>query len=212
MAHFLIFGDSIVYGSWDKAGGWVQRLRAFIEEKYPEEHFVYNLGVSADTTNSLLEKLEFETQQRESERNHRRRSETMLIFQIGINDSAILSTKKDFWVIQSKFKDNIKEIIKISREFSQKIFFVGATPVDEDKTQPVPWDKRVTYKNENIRKYNEMTKEVCNKESVPFIEVFDKFYKSDYKKLLQDGLHPNSEGHENIFEIVRDFLVEKNVI
>jgi lysophospholipase L1-like esterase len=212
MAHFLIFGDSIVYGSWDKAGGWIQRLRAFIEEKYPEEHLVYNLGVSADTTSSLLERLEFETQKRGSERNHRRGSATIIIFQIGTNDSAILSTKKDFWVIQNKFKDNIKEIIKISREFSQKIFFVETTPADEDKTQPVPWDKRVTYKNENIRKYNEITKEVCNKESVPFIEVFDKFYKSDYKKLLQDGLHPNSEGHEKLFEIVKDYLIKNKII
>lgn len=96
MTQILVFGDSIAYGSWDKAGGWVQRLRTFIEEKYPEEHLVYNLGVSADTTDSLLERLEIEIKKRGSERNQRRGIATILIFQIGTNDSAILSTKKRF--------------------------------------------------------------------------------------------------------------------
>jgi len=212
MSQFLVFGDSIAYGSWDKAGGWVQRLRAFIEEKYPEEHLVYNLGVSADTTNSLLERLEFETQKRGSERNQRRGSATILIFQIGANDSVFLSTKKGFWVSQEKFRYNIEEIIKISKKFSKSIFFVGLTPVDEDKTQPVVWDKRVTYENSSIKKYNEILKEVCSAKNVHFIEIFDKFFKSNYKKLLQDGVHPNSEGHEKIFRIVKDFLVEKKII
>jgi len=205
MTQFLIFGDSITYGAWDKLGGWVQRLRTFIEEKYPQEHLIYNVGISGDTSNLLLERLEDETKRRKWKKN-------VLVFQIGINDSAFLSTKKDFWVSQEEFRENIKEMIKKSKKFSQKIFFVGVTPVDEDKAHPVPWDKRVTYKNENIKKYNEIIKEVCNRENVPFIEVFDKFFKSEYKKLLQDGVHPNSLGHEKIFEIVKDFLIENKII
>jgi lysophospholipase L1-like esterase len=205
MAQFLVFGDSITYGAWDKAGGWTQRLRTFLEEKYPEEHLIYNLGVSADTSDSLIERLEDETKRREG-------SEIIFIFQIGANDSAFLSTKKDFWVSKEKFRVNIKEIIKKSKKISKKIFFVGTTPVNENKTHPVSWDKRVTYKNENIKKYNEIIKEVCNKEVVSFIGVFDKFFKSDYKKLLQDGVHPNSEGHEKIFEIVKKFLIKNKVI
>jgi lysophospholipase L1-like esterase len=205
MTQILVFGDSITYGARDKAGGWVQRLRTFIEEKYPEEHLIYNLGVSADTSDSLIERLEDETKRREG-------SEIIFIFQIGANDSAFLSTKKDFWASKEKFRNNIKDIIKKSKKISQKIFFVENIPVDENKTHPVPWDKRVTYKNENIKKYNEIIKEVCNKEVVSFIGVFDKFFKSDYKKLLQDGVHPNSEGHEKIFEIVKEFLIKNKVI
>jgi len=212
MAQFLILGDSITYGSWDKIGGWVQRLRAFIEKKYPEEHLVYNLGVSADTTDSLLERLEFEIRKRGTERNKRRGSTTILIFQIGTNDSAILSAKKGFWVSQEKFRNNIKEMIKKSKKFTQKIFFVGLTPVDEDETHPVTWDKRVTYENSSIKKYNEILKEVCSAKNVHFIEIFDMFYKSNYKNLLQDGVHPNSEGHEKIFETVKDYLIKNKII
>lgn len=205
MTQFLVFGDSIAYGAWDKAGGWVQRLRTFIEEKYPEEHLVYNVGVSGDTSDFLLKRFEDETKRR-------RWSKNVFIFQIGTNDSAFLSTKKDFWVNREEFKNNIKELIKKSKKFSKDIFFVGTTPVDENKTQPIPWDKKVTYKNENIKKYNEIMKEICNVEKTPFIEIFDKFFKLDYKKLLQDGVHPNSEGHEKIFEIVRDILIKSKTI
>lgn len=212
MSHFLVFGDSITYGSWDKAGGWVQRLRTFIEEKYPEEHLIYNLGVSADTTDSLLDRLEYEINNRGYERSKRRGSKTIIIFQIGTNDSAFMSTKNGLWVKQGKFRKNIREIIEKSKKFSDKIFFVEATPVDESKTQPVPWDKRVTYKNGSTREYNGIVKEECNLENVPVIEIFDEFYKSNYKKLLQDGLHPNSEGHENIFQTVKDFLIKEKII
>ncbi|OGI12238.1 hypothetical protein A3K64_02835 [Candidatus Micrarchaeota archaeon RBG_16_36_9] len=210
MTHFLIFGDSITYGSWDKIGGWVQRLRAFIEEKYPEEHLIYNLGVSADTTDSLLERLEFEINNRGYERSKRRGSETIIIFQIGINDSAFM--ENSFWIKQERFEENIKSIIRKSKRFSKKIFFVEAIPVDENKTQPIPWDKRVTYKNKNIKEYNDVMKDVCKAENVSFIEIFDKFSKSDYKKLLEDGVHPNSEGHEKIFETVKDYLIENKII
>lgn len=211
MVRILVFGNSITYGYYDKDGGWVQRLRNSLYEKMlldPDfDYSVYNLGISGDTTEDLLERLEFETKQRMKEN-----EEVIIIFEIGTNDSAILSTKKDFWVSQGKFRDNIEEILKKSKKLSKNIFFVGLTPIDENKTRPVPYDKRVTYKNENIKKYNEILKEVCNKEGIPFIEVFDKFYKSNYKKLLQDGVHPNSEGHEKIFEIVKDYLIKNKII
>jgi lysophospholipase L1-like esterase len=29
---------------------------------------------------------------------------------------------------------------------------------------------------------------------------------------FEDGLHPNAKGHENIFSVVRSFLVEQNWI
>jgi len=207
MTKFLILGDSITFGAWDKAGGWAQRLRTFIEEKHPEEHLVYNVGISGDTSDSLLERLEFETKNRTQEK-----SKIIFIFQIGTNDSVFLRNKKNLWVSQEIFRKNIKGIIKKSRNFSEKIFFIGITPVDESRTQPAYFDKNVIYRNEYIIKYNEIIKEVCNVENIPFIELLDEFFKLNYKNLLQDGVHPNSEGHKKIFEIVRDFLIENKII
>ena len=31
--HIIVFGDSITQGYWDPHGGWVQRLRNFLDRK-----------------------------------------------------------------------------------------------------------------------------------------------------------------------------------
>lgn len=31
MAKILVFGDSIAYGKWDSDGGWVARLRKYVD-------------------------------------------------------------------------------------------------------------------------------------------------------------------------------------
>ncbi|MEA1963419.1 MAG: hypothetical protein U9M94_04270 [Patescibacteria group bacterium] len=43
---------------------------------------------------------------------------------------------------------------------------------------------------------------------MPFIEMFDLLNDED----LEDGLHPNSDGHEKMFKRVRDFLIENKII
>ena len=43
MKNILIFGDSIVYGARDKKGGWVQRLREFVDEKNLNEKDYYKI-------------------------------------------------------------------------------------------------------------------------------------------------------------------------
>lgn len=93
-----------------------------------------------------------------------------------------------------------------------QIIFIGLIPVDEKKTLPIPWGTDVNYKNEYVSKYNEIIKSVCQENNIQFIEMFEEFMKLDYKKLLEDGLHPNSEGHQKIFEIVKDFLIENKII
>ena len=206
MTQILIFGDSITYGAWDKEGGWVQRLRKFLDEKtlidFDFYCLVYNLGISGDSSEDLLERFEFETGQRLKED-----EETIIIFAIGINDSQFISGEGGHRTPINKFKDNVQKLIKLAQKFSSKIIFVGLTPVDEAKITPISWDINKPYKNNYIEKYNEIIKKVCKENKIPFIDVFKKLRPINYQILLEDGLHPNSEGHEKIFEIIKDFLI-----
>ncbi len=215
MAQILVFGDSIAWGAWDREGGWVQMLRKFFDEKTlstPEfqniDYFmVYNLGVSGDTTRWLLRRFESEVKQRakEKERN-------IIVFAIGKNDSCFLKSKNSFLTPPKVFKKNIEKLIKSAKKYSSRIIFVGTSAVDEPKTAPIYWNKNMYCKNEYLKRYNEIVKSVCAKNKIRFIDIYEKFMESDYKKLLADGLHPNSEGHKLIFEIVRDFLVKEKII
>jgi len=186
MTQILIFGDSITYGAFDKKGGWVEGLK---EKLMGKDILVYNLGVSGDTTIDLLDRFENETRARYD-------NDTTLILEIGINDSYHSD------ITPEMFENNIQELIKKAKKYSKKIVFLGLTPVDESKTNPLPWNKNAFYKNNKIQKYSNIIKEVCKRNSIHFIEISNNFAKTDYKILLHDGLHPNTKGHEKIFEIV----------
>ena len=88
MVQVLVFGDSIAYGARDGEGGWVQRLRKFLDERNLMGCLIYNLGVSGDTVQGLLERFEFETEQR-----MRKGEEAVFIFEVGINDSQFINSK-----------------------------------------------------------------------------------------------------------------------
>lgn len=168
---------------------------------------IYNLGISGDTTTGLLERFEFETKQRLKEG-----EEIIIIFQIGLNDSQFVISQNGLRTSSEKFRENVEKLINQAQKFTSKIVFVGLTPVDESKTTPIPWNPDKIYKNENIKRKNEIIKSVCRKNNIYFIEIFEKWIKSDYKKLIEDGLHPNSEGHKKIFETVKDFLIQNKII
>ena len=210
-SRILVFGDSIAYGNEDKKGGWVERLKNFfIEKKFSDPNFyysVYNLGVSGDTTEELLKRFEFETKQRLWIDD-----EIIIIFDIGINDSQLINKERRLKVSPQKFEENLQELIFIARKFSSKIIFIGLTPVDDSKVDPLPWFPEVSYKNEYIKNFNEIIKLVCDKNNIYFVGILNEFLDRDYKRLLEDGAHPNSEGHKNIFKTVKDFLIKNKIV
>lgn len=211
MPQILIFGDSITYGACDIEGGWVQRLRKFLDRKTlsdPSIYFsIYNLGVCGDTTDDLLERFEFETEQRLYEG-----EETTIIFDIGMNDSQFVNSHNNLRIAPEKFKKNVQNLINLTKKFSSKIIFIGLTPVDETKTTPVSWDNDHSYKNEYIGKYNDVIESICKKNNIYFVEIIKELSRFDYKNLLEDGVHPNSAGHQKIFEIVKEFLIKNKII
>ena len=208
MATILIFGDSIVWGVADpKYGGWVSRLKTFIKTERIFEFDVYNLGISGDKTPSLLERFESETKARIEED-----EELIIISAIGINDSYFVHSKNDLMTPPEKFKANIQKLIALAQKFSSKIIFVGLTPVDESKTTPIPWNTDKSHKNKYVKQYNGIISSICKNKNIPFVDIFNKWIESDYQNLLEDGLHPNSEGHKKIFEAVKEYLVKNKIV
>ncbi len=193
-------------------GGWADRLRSFCMEKELEnpefDYSVYNLGISGDTSEDVLKRLENEISCRIW-----KDEEIIIIFAIGINDSCFVKSKNIFLNTESNFKKNIQKLIKLSEKYSSKIIFVGLTPVEESKTNPISWSTTgKSYKNKYIENYDNIIKSVCQENNIYFIDMLEEFKKIDYQKLLEDGGHPNSEGHRKMFEIVRDFLMERGIV
>lgn len=199
-----IFGDSITWGKWDlEKGGWANRLRIFIDEKInmPKlDYFeTYNLGVSGDTTEDLLKRFEIEAAAREPK---------MIIFSIGVNDSAYLKSENKNRVPFDKLEVNIQKLTQLAKKFTEKVVFIGLSKVDENKTNPIPWRPDIYYTNENIKKYDDKLKNICIENSIPYLDTFNLLDKEE----LEDGLHPNSKGHEKTFQKIKEFLIKHNLL
>lgn len=214
--HLIIFGASITLGAWDqKHGGWVDRLKTYLygddfRIKTKDDSIVYstmNLGIGGDTTNDLLERFDNEIQQRISE-SFERSQHDIVIFAIGANDSSYRYSKDNIAVKPDDFKKNLKILLDKAYKYTKKVLFVGLTKVDESKTSPIPWSEAMYYVNKNIQQYNKIIKDCCRDNNTLFIEMFDLLDRDD----LDDGLHPNSQGHQKIFEKVKDFLLENKLV
>jgi len=181
--NICIFGDSITEGYYDyEKGGWVNRLK----EKFTNNN-IYNFGISGDTTDDLLDRFSSDIKDKNPE---------LIIFAIGINDSEFFPKENKNLIEFDKFKNNIKELIKKSREFTNGIVFVGLVSVEEEKVSPIPWGSGDWhYLNKEIERYDDAIKQICEVESVKFIDINEEMKVLDYKKILKDGIHPNSDGH-----------------
>ncbi len=193
-----IFGDSITYGANDKEmGGWVERLKVFVWNN--SDYHVYNQGVSGNTSSDLLKRVKVEIEARNPE---------IIIVSIGANDSSFRDSLGHEKVALEEFKKNIKTIYEITKEYSNKIMFLGLCDINEDKTDPIPWNTDAHYRKENILEYNEFIKSFCKENDLFFVEILDVVNIDD----LEDGLHPNAKGHEKIFQKVKDYLIDKKII
>ena len=196
-----IFGDSITWGAVDpENGGWVAQLRRYFETNNDYDIAVYNQGISGDNTDDLLARFKVECAAREPQ---------IIIFAIGINDSQYIKTKDNPRVSLGKFQDNLVELINQAKKFSEKIVFVGLTKVEESKLMPIPWSaEEKFYDNDNIVKYNSVIEKVSAEHDLPFVNLLDLLEVDN----LDDGLHPNSEGHKKMFLRIKEFLLINKIV
>jgi lysophospholipase L1-like esterase len=204
--NILIFGSSITWGAWDSEGGWAQRIKKYADDKAASQYYnsytaVYCLGVSGDNSSGLLKRFETEIKARLDDQ-----EKTLILVEIGINDSQYVLADKKHQVSKDHYIQNIIKLIDQAKNLEASIVFVGLTPVDDTKVDPIPWKPSCSYRLKPVQEYEKILKNVCENQKIPFIEVMNKFIDSNYKDLLVDGLHPNSNGHKVIFEEVKKCL------
>jgi lysophospholipase L1-like esterase len=105
-----VFGDSILWG-WGLPFrvGWVNLFRNYIEDKSNFTINLYDLGIEAETTEGILGRFDIEAAARKPD---------MIIFAIGINDSAFRKTKDRPLVKIDVFEKNIYSLIKKAKKFT----------------------------------------------------------------------------------------------
>lgn len=194
-----VFGSSIGYGhNDDEGGGWCDRLKAYYF-KNKKNVSVYNLSVSGAMSKDVVERFSVEY--------GARRPEVVLIA-IGLNDSIFDQNTNKYKISLENTKKNIEQLVLMTRKNNNMIIFIGLTSVNEKLVSPVPWAKNLSYNNEDIKKYDNVIKKVTKNSNVPYCYMYDLLQDED----LDDGLHPNAQGHKKMFERVKNFLTENNIV
>jgi lysophospholipase L1-like esterase len=196
----IFVGASITQGYWDTDGGWVTRIaKRFIKQAIETDDYdipmVFNLGISGDNADKILKRLDVELMARVDGR------EDIVVFSFGTNDSSVRGGKP----VSSpeKFMSDLAKVKEISEKYVDEIIFMNILPCDETRTQPVAWNDAVYYYNQRIDSFNDAVSQFCEKNSLKMIDIFTPFSLTNTNsRLLIDGLHPDTAGHQLIAEVV----------
>ncbi len=199
MGSICIFGDSITSGADDiEMGGWAARLKVYFFDKTSSRYTkVHQLGISGEFVEDVISRIDSEASPRNPE---------IIILAAGINDSRTLedgSVAKTY----EDFKKDLTLLIKKAKAHTSQVALVGLTLVDESQTQPYYFrgEKRDAYfTNERIQIFDKIIQQIAEQQSLFYIPMDDILTLDD----ISDGLHPNTVGHQKMFERVRDFLLE----
>ena len=184
-----IWGDSITYGAGDsEALGWVGRLRKLLETN--DDVSVYNFGICGDTTDDLLKRFSVEANAI---------GPHVIVFAIGINDSKYPAGETQNVIPLETYKQNMRELLKLAKKYTDRIIIVGATKADETLMRK----SGTRFINTVIQTYNDFLKEFSESEGLTYIDVFNVL---DINIDLDDGLHPNAQGYEKLFVAIQGFI------
>ncbi len=185
MSRVCVFGDSITWGSWDPLnGGWVGRLRqAGCEHVNPLDGdyvSVYNCGIGGDRVRDVLARFDVEAAAR---------MPVAIVIAIGIND---VPRDGGPGTAPEEFRSQFVELIRKARRFTRDIVVVTPTNVDESRSEH-------DYRNADIELLAREIRNVANERHLPLVETYGVLTNED---LEPDGLHPGSEGHEKLFQLI----------
>src|SRR3989344_2937242 len=191
MAKVIIFGDSIACGAWDESGGWALKLQQkllteTVKSNLKTEYWVYNLSLPGATTREVLTRFESELKPRLSED-----EQTIIIFALGINDSAFNNETKQSQVPLEEFKQNLRLLITTAKQYTDKIIFVAPSLVNEAKVDPIPWYPPFSYLNQEISKFSQALEAETKVVNISLVKV----EKAD---LSLDGVHLSNPGHQAV--------------
>ena len=143
---------------------------------------VYNRGISGDTSDRLLERLDV---------NALNILPQNLVVLVGTND---LSRKRS----ASAISDNVSQVIDKSKAANvDNIVICSLLPINKSVNSKMVGIRT----NKNIKDVNARLEALCEQKQVTYVDLFSKLEDKDGnfdKQYTYDGLHPNAKGYEVI--------------
>lgn len=200
----LVFGSSIAEGCWATRGGWVQRLIDDVALHHVREgldatqgDWVMNLGIGGDTVRHVLARVRAETQARRGFSS----DDPVLVFAVGANDSMVVDGRA--LSSPERFRSDLLELCRVAGELTSRILFVGFTAMD-----PAGETTRRFFDPPRVLRFEMILREVAADAGAEVVNLLDPFQEAldAGADLLVDGVHPNDDGHQLIYQTVKPAL------
>ena len=203
MAQIFIFGASSAYGVGGEEGGIGDLLKKKIHSQmyHPngtgEKHEVYNFSTPGATVEFFLDSFDYQIDK------YAKDTKLIAVVSVGMNNSKAINESGNFISSSSQYKTAMEKSLTKLKQKVDAVICCGYTLVDESKTTPIanPFNEDLAYfRNDKIMEFNKIFKQVCQQIGVAFIEIDVEYEEWKRKYLYKDGLHPNKEGHQLIFD------------
>jgi len=203
MASLICFGDSITRGESDSLyGGWADRIKTHLIKQFVETDkariSVFNMGISGETTNGLIQRFENEFITRQAED-----KQDTVLFGYGANDLA--NQDGNYLVEIGSYTDNLSQSIEFALEKGANVVLINVTPIAA-QLDGIPNVNNRIRNDDNIRRYNQALQALSVKYNVSLIDVYTPFNDNKETYLTADGLHPNSAGHGLLYQVISTSL------
>lgn len=203
----VCIGSSSVEGIGDSKGiGWVGRLNKLLNDRATNtnEYRIFNLGLKGDSIK--------QTHKRYLTEALVRYPQLVLIF-TGTNDVRWDEQNGNLNQFNPNYMQDWESFIKDLQNANYKVVVLGPTKVDESKGPMVINDTwEIFFKNKDIALFNTQLKELCHKNNIDFLELFNVFDDYDLSQVSFDSVHPNDKGYAILTNYILSNLQDRNLI
>jgi lysophospholipase L1-like esterase len=201
------FGDSITLGEYDsERGGWVDRLKTECMERHLENNesddCVFNLGIGGETSRMMRQRFAGELKARLDSG-----GPSLVLLAYGANDAA--TKDGTFLVPLEEFLANLRWALQEARDLGCETCLLNISPIAPDKDGVLSASGKIR-SNADVKAYNTAIQTLAEQEDTAMVNVHGEFQRHDLGSLfVADGIHPNAQGHELIWQAVRKQLNRK---
>jgi lysophospholipase L1-like esterase len=210
MLQIHCFGDSITYGQNDNLnGGWCNMLKLALQNYNFKTtgmySLVYNNGIPGAKISNLKKSCHFKIS--EALLGEPLITKMITILSFGANDCRLVDlNRSEFATTKKDFGNELTNTCNYLKGINSSILIQNITPILE----PVHWGdyQDLNRKNTSIEEYNQLIKQICLQNQVELIDTYSLFQDNKKQFLSEDGLHPSSQGHNQIFNSVKELVLE----
>ncbi|MFI2736978.1 GDSL-type esterase/lipase family protein [Streptomyces sp. NPDC018711] len=185
-ARVVIVGDSIAYGRCDPQGGWAAHFSAAHIAANETQHRVFNLAIPGSSLTDVGEQTPPLLAPRHPD---------TLVVAAGINDSALpvaaSDTDRD---ALPHVTDPLASLAATARQHNARMVVVGPIWVDETRLGDY---EGLRFTTERALALRAILQTWCEDNHIDFLDMWEPL--RDQPHLLVDGLHPDPEGHKELY-------------